>query len=143
MNKVFTKGAAVLATGSMLFLSTAGVVQAASAGNRFSGANRFQTSIAIARQDFQNQKVQNVVIASAYSFPDALAASTLATKLSAPIILVGKGQHDSNVSLAFIKNHLTKGGTVTIIGGIGIIDAHVQDWLVNAGYIVTRMGGKD
>lgn len=132
---------AVIST--LLTLTIAGSVQAAPKNNRFSGQDRFQTSIAIARQEFQGQQVQNVVIASAYSFPDALAASTLAAKQKAPIVLVGSGMRDSEASLSFIKNHLTAGGTVTIIGGAGVINKNIEKWLLNAGYVVTRMGGTD
>lgn len=42
-------------------------------------------------------------IASGYSFPDALAASTLASKLKAPIILAGYSVTHSQVSLDYIQ----------------------------------------
>lgn len=137
------KLATVITTSALLLFSLVGSVQAAPNYNRFAGQDRFQTSIAIARQEFQGQQVQNVIIASAYSFPDALAASTLATKLKAPIILVGSNMHDSQVSLDFIKNHMTSGGTVTIVGGAAVVPRQVENWLLNAGYMVTRLGGND
>ena len=56
---------------------------------RLSGQDRFQTSIAVALQAFTGNQLQNVIVASGYSFPDALAASPLAAKLKAPIILAG------------------------------------------------------
>lgn len=137
------KLATVILTCALLLFSFVGSVQAAPKYNRFSGQDRFQTSIAIARQEFQGQQVQNVILASAYSFPDALAASTLAAKLQAPIILVGTTMHDSLASLNFIKSHMTSGGTVTIVGGAAVVPRKVEDWLLNAGYTVTRLGGTD
>lgn len=110
---------------------------------RFFGQNRFETSIAIAKQLYNGQQVQNVVLASAYSFPDALAASTLAYKLKAPIILAGNGINESMESLSFIKSHLVSGGTVTIIGGTGVIRPIFEQWLLNQGFQVTRFGGSN
>ena len=143
------KFATVITTSALLLFTLVGSVQAApnskskSNSHRFAGQDRFQTSISIAQQEFQGQQVSNVVLASAYSFPDALAASTLATKLKAPIILVGTSLKDSKVSLDFIKNHMTPGGTVTIVGGVAVVPKKVEEWLLNAGYAVTRLGGKD
>ncbi|MDR3540608.1 MAG: cell wall-binding repeat-containing protein [Desulfosporosinus sp.] len=130
-------------TSTLLIFTLAGSAQAKPHYNRYSGNDRFQTSTAIAQQEFQGQQLQNVVIASAYSFPDALSASTLATKLKASIILVGSDTSDSQVSLDFIKSHLKAGGNVTIVGGVGVINQKVEQWLHSSGYHVTRMGGKD
>ncbi|CAA7599596.1 Putative cell wall binding repeat 2 [Acididesulfobacillus acetoxydans] len=131
---------------SMLFLLVVGATAAQAAPwrgyNRFYGQDRFQTSIAIARQLYPGQ-VQNVVLASAYSFPDALAASTLAAKLKAPIILIGPRLHDSLVSAEYVKNHLVAGGTVTIVGGVGVVPQRVEQWMLNRGFSVTRLGGSD
>ncbi|SPF44121.1 Cell wall-binding protein [Candidatus Desulfosporosinus infrequens] len=130
-------------TSTLLIFTLVGSAQARPHYNRYSGNDRFQTSTAIAQQEFQGQQMQNVVIASAYSFPDALSASTLATKLKASIILVGSDMNDSQDSLDYIKNHLTAGGNVTIVGGVGAINQKVEQWLNNSGYHVKRMGGKD
>ena len=130
-------------TSTLLIFTLVGSAQAKPHYNRFFGNDRFQTSTAIAQQESHGQKMQNVILASAYSFPDALSASTLATKLKASIILVGSDLNDSQVSLDFVKNHITAGGNVTIIGGVGIINQNVEQWLRKTGYHVTRMGGKD
>ncbi|AFM39936.1 cell wall-binding protein [Desulfosporosinus acidiphilus SJ4] len=142
MNKHFKFSTLVMISILLLF-TLVGSVQAAPRYNRFAGQDRFQTSISIAGQEFQGQQVSNVILASAYSFPDALAASSLSTKLQAPIILVGTNMHDSQVSLDFIRNHLASGGTVTIVGGAAVVPRKVEDWLLNAGYTVTRLGGND
>ncbi len=110
---------------------------------RLFGQDRIQTSIAVAEQGFQGDQLQNVIIASGYSFPDALAASTLATKLKAPIILTGYSVLDSQVSLDYIKSRLVAGGTVTIVGGPAVVPIRVQEWLLDSGYKVVRLGGED
>ncbi|NLI92998.1 MAG: cell wall-binding repeat-containing protein [Peptococcaceae bacterium] len=107
------------------------------------GNDRYETSISIAQEQNNNQKVDNIVIASANNFADALAASTLAAKLHASIVLVGKEYNDTKTSYRFIENQLNKGGTVTIIGGPNVISKSVENKLLRDGYIVTRYGGDD
>ena len=138
-----SKLTALVMISTLLLFTFVGSVQAAPKYNRFAGEDRFQTSISIAGQEFLGEQVSNIILASAYSFPDALAASTLSTKLKAPIILVGSGLRDSQASLGYIKNHLITGGTITIIGGVAVVPRKVEEWLLNAGYIVTRLGGND
>jgi putative cell wall-binding protein len=111
--------------------------------HRFYGQDRFQTSTAIADELDGDQQVQNIVLASAYSFPDALSASTLAYQLKAPIILVSPKVADSMSSYNFVMNHLAEGGTVTIVGGTGIISLNSEQWLHDRGFHVRRLGGRD
>jgi Putative cell wall-binding domain len=114
-----------------------------SASHRFYGQDRFQTSTSIATELNDGQQIQNIVLASAYNFPDALSASTLAYQLKAPIILVSPGHKDSMASYNFVKDHLVPGGRVTIVGGIGIISHESEQWLLDKGFHVNRLGGKD
>lgn len=114
-----------------------------SASHRFFGYDRFQTSTSIASELTDGQKVENIVLASAHNFPDALSASTLAFQLKAPIILVSPGHKDSMVSYNFVKDHLVAGGTVTIVGGKAIISHSSEQWLLANGFRVNRLGGKD
>ncbi|WP_425806430.1 cell wall-binding repeat-containing protein [Desulfitobacterium sp. Sab5] len=113
--------------------------------HRFSGEDRFETSTSIANQLKLNgdQQVQNIVLASAHNFPDALSASTLAYQLKAPILLVSPGYKDSMVIYNYVKEHLAAGGTVTIVGGNSIISHESEQWLLNNGFHVNRLGGKD
>jgi len=131
-----------------LFFSFSLVAQASpgkskAASHRFYGQDRFQTSTSIANELDDGQQVQNIVLASAYNFPDALSASTLAYQLKAPIILVSPGHKDSMISYNFVKEHLVAGGTVTIVGGTGIISKKSEEWLLDNGFRVNRLGGKD
>lgn len=126
---------------SLVALATPG--KSKSAAHRFFGHDRFETSTSIASQLADGQKVENIVLASAHNFPDALSASTLAFQLKAPIILVSPGHKDSMVSYNFVKDHLVAGGTVTIVGGKAIISHSSEQWLLDNGFRVNRLGGKD
>ncbi|HEY3318244.1 MAG TPA: cell wall-binding repeat-containing protein [Coriobacteriia bacterium] len=57
--------------------------------DRIAGPDRVRTSLAVAAAGFPTS--HDVVFASAFSFPDALAASALAGALDAPVVLVGAG----------------------------------------------------
>jgi len=109
---------------------------------RLSGLDSYQTSIAIANQ-FSNQTVYNVVLASGNDFPDALSASVLAHQLNAPILLVDNHTQTSTDALGYIEAHLEVQGTVYIIGGQGIIGSDFDSLLSNKGYSVKRLGGVD
>lgn len=114
-----------------------------SESHRFFGEDRFGTSTSVADMLDDGQKVQNIVLASAHNFPDALSASTLAYQLKAPIILVSPGYKDSMMSYNYVKEHLVAGGTVTIVGGNGIISHSAEQWLLDNGFHVNRLGGRD
>ena len=133
----------IVMTSTLLTFTLAASAQARPLYHRFFGNNRFQTSTAIAQSEFSGEQPQNIVLASANSFPDALSASTLAAKLNASIILTGTDVNNSQTSLDYIENHLRAGGNVTIIGGDGVINQDVVQWLNKRGYHVKRMGGKD
>jgi len=107
---------------------------------RLYGLDRYQTSTALANQ-FSN--VNNVVLASGNDFPDALAASVLAHKLNAPILLVDITTQTSKDALDYIETHLQAQGTVYIAGGNAIIGPDFDIFLSSKGYSVKRLGGFD
>ena len=55
---------------------------------RIAGANRYDTSVAIAKSVYPNPA--HVVIASGENFPDAIVGSVYASKNNAPIVLSSK-----------------------------------------------------
>lgn len=107
---------------------------------RLYGLDRYQTSTAIANQ-FSN--VNNVVLASGNDFSDALAASVLAHKLNAPILLVDITTQTSKDALDYIETHLQAQGTIYIAGGNAIIGSDFDIFLSSKGYRVKRLGGFD
>jgi len=88
--------------------------------NRLAGYDRFQTARIIAEQ-FKAETVQDVILTSGHNFPDALAASVLAKKLNAPILLADSQVQGSTEAFNYISQHLSKKGMVHIIGGVAVI----------------------
>lgn len=88
---------------------------------RIFGLTRIDTSKAIA-EEFQSEKIDNVIITSGLNFPDALSGSVLAKKLDAPILLVGTTPIESANAINYVKDHLTKDGTIYILGGQGAVN---------------------
>ncbi|MFZ3129796.1 MAG: beta-propeller domain-containing protein [Desulfosporosinus sp.] len=116
---------------------------ASSISNRLAGQDRFQTARIISEQ-FNADSVQDVILTSGNDFPDALAASVLAKKLNAPILLVDSKIQGSNEAFNYISRHLSKEGTVHIIGGVGVIDTDFDVQLTRMGFQnIERIGGSD
>lgn len=109
--------------------------------NRLSGIDRFETANAVAEQGWK-AGANNVVLAYAHNFPDALAAGPLAYKLNAPILLTDADKLTPS-TLAEIQKLAPK--TITLIGGTAVISQAIQDSL-SATYgkeNVIRYGGVD
>lgn len=85
-------------------------------GKRIAGDNRYETALALAQESHPNSN--NIVLASGESFPDALAAISLASELNAPIVLGSKTS--LNVSIQnFIVNK-----DIYIVGGENTISSN-------------------
>ncbi|MGV8983794.1 cell wall-binding repeat-containing protein [Clostridium sp.] len=109
---------------------------------RITGENRYETSANIS-SEFNNSIVQNIIIASGNNFPDALSGSVLSKNLNAPILLVDKTIETSSNSINYIKSHLTKGGTIYILGGNGSVNESFSDYFKSLDYNVKRLGGSN
>ncbi|MBE6067056.1 MAG: cell wall-binding repeat-containing protein [Clostridium lundense] len=107
---------------------------------RVQGLDRFKTSRAIA-EEIGFGELENVVITSGFGFADGLSASTLAKKLSAPLLLAGDLKSSSE-AIAYISGKLKSNGNVYIIGGEGVIGKDTETALTSKGYKVTRIFGK-
>jgi putative cell wall-binding protein len=110
---------------------------------RLAGLTRIETSIAIAKEQYTDNKPDAIVLATANDFPDALAGSRLAYKYNAPLLLVNKSVSDSKSGLDYITTNLSKNKNVYILGGTGVISTEVSDYLTAQGYNVIRIAGKD
>ena len=82
---------------------------------RISGANRFETSVNLAKEFYPNAK--SVVLAYGWNFPDGLGGGCLAYRMGGPLILTENGR----VSYAkdFVSSKGIKSGIV--LGGDGLI----------------------
>ncbi|WP_460000537.1 cell wall-binding repeat-containing protein [Paradesulfitobacterium aromaticivorans] len=118
------------------------VLSAAITSTRLAGQTRYQTARTIAEQTYKGT-VQNIVLASGNGFADALAASTLAHKLNAPILLVDQKVENSSDAFDYIQTHRVQQGNVWIIGGYGVIGTEFEDKLKMLGLQVKRIAGSD
>jgi len=103
---------------------------------RLSGNDRINTALDIARQAFPTG-TDNVIIARADDFPDALAGAPLAYKLHAPIFLTHSDQLPLEVYQGIQDLEPKK---IFILGGVGAVSTHVETQLSALGY-VTRIAG--
>ena len=106
--------------------------------SRLGGTDRYSTSTAISREGWPSG-ADNVVLAYAYNFPDALAAVPLAYSLNAPILLVDLNSIPSSVQYEIDRLHPKN---IYILGSPGVISSQVETSL-KSNYNVIRLGGSD
>ncbi len=106
---------------------------------RIEGKSRIQTAISISREGWEYDSTDAVMLASAYSYPDALAGVPLAYALDAPILLTSGKALETDVLREIERIGAEK---VYILGGNLVITAEVADALKNIGYEVQRIAGK-
>lgn len=92
--------------------------------NRISGADRYETAVAVARELYAGQVLDDVLIASGANFPDALAGGLLAGLRGAPIILSTAEQLPPVVA-DFLAQHADDLHYVITLGGAAAIDTTV------------------
>jgi len=127
-----------------------GVVSVATAGaalattdveaTRLAGADRYQTSRAIAAATFGDAGVTVAVVASGESYPDALAASYLAGALDGPVVLTAKDAL-STAAQASLEDLNVDG--VIVVGGTAAVSETVVEQMAAMGIEVDRVRGAD
>ena len=80
-----------------------------------------------------------VVVASGTDFADALSGSYLANRHSAPILLVRNNNNTMNAVKEYIKENVTPGGTVYLLGGTNAVPVAMERGLEE--YDVLRLSG--
>ncbi|MBL4930248.1 cell wall-binding repeat-containing protein [Clostridium paridis] len=131
---VFLLAFALISTGIRLdakALSISGKV-------RYSGSTRIETGVAVSKAGWSTS--DNVVLAYAYDFPDALAGVSLAYKLNCPILLT---ETKSIPKATSDEINRLKAKNIYILGSAGVISKKIEDSLVSSGKKVTRLGGTD
>lgn len=110
---------------------------------RIYGNNRYETCLNISEK-FNNEKVDNIIIASGNDFPDALSGSVLSKKFNAPILLVDKEVKNSMDSIQYLKQHFNYDGKIYVLGGTASVSEDYVNYIKNLGCKnVIRLGGKD
>ncbi|HZK85638.1 MAG TPA: cell wall-binding repeat-containing protein, partial [Desulfosporosinus sp.] len=111
--------------------------------NRLAGENSVDTALEIAKAGYKG-KLSNVVLATAQTYPDALAGSVLAYKLNAPILLVGSTETDQKKVLDYLETNLDSAGTVYILGGTAVVSSAMEANVTAIGCkSIIRLGGVD
>ena len=130
------------------------------AKNRIYGQDRFETANKIADEfcktneqlgltseygkyvypDCATTKIDTVILANGFNYPDALCATPLSKTLNAPILLT----HENNLTPS-TKEQIKKMQVqnVTIVGGEGVVTPQVENELKSMGLNVNRLGGID
>ncbi|WP_165384256.1 cell wall-binding repeat-containing protein [Leucobacter triazinivorans] len=109
--------------------------------DRVSGADRYATSIEIAKAGWANGTASDSFLVTGAGFPDALAAGAAAGKYEGPVLLV---PGDAEKASTPIMSELSRLGTTTvhIVGGTGAVSSGIQS-AVGQGRAVVRYAGVD
>lgn len=104
---------------------------------RLSGKDRYRTAAAISAKGWNS--AENVVLASATGYADALAGVPLAYALDAPILLV-----DGKTLNSYTSEEIKRLGAKNayILGGTAAIGEDIEKALTNDGVTVKRISGK-
>ncbi|MBE6754343.1 MAG: hypothetical protein E7559_08365 [Ruminococcaceae bacterium] len=105
---------------------------------RLAGSDRISTASAISAAGWQ--KADTVVIANAYSFPDALAGVPLAAACDAPILLT-----DGKTLTKPVLDEMKRLGTLKayLLGGEAAVASAVENALHSSGITTQRLAGSD
>lgn len=110
---------------------------------RIAGDDRVDTALQLAQFLVDaNVEIEEVVIASATNFPDALAAAAFAATAEAPVLLTDPAQLDPRVG-DFLAAHADTIEEVLIAGGPAAVSPEVEDELAARGFEVERFAGDD
>ena len=110
--------------------------------HRIKGANRYATSVEVAKEAFPEYKGENgLILASGDVYADALVANGLVGLKNAPLVLNSVSKLDPTVK-AYIKDLKAKDlEKVTIVGGNGSVSGLVQKELEELGLTTERIAG--
>ena len=111
---------------------------ASSRVRRIAGSDRYQTAVAVSSSSFSS--ADTVVVATGLTYPDALAASSLAGALKAPILLVPGTSVPPAVSAEVSR---LGARNVVIVGGTASVSGDVERTFAAAGLRVQRIAGAD
>lgn len=104
--------------------------------SRTAGADRIQTAIR-ASEEFRSS-ASDVVLSTAYDFPDALAAAALTHRLAAPLLLT---RVDGLPAAVAAELQRLDARTVWILGGENAVSSTVDDELQDLGFDTRRLAG--
>lgn len=104
---------------------------------RYSGIDRYETSVTSAKQAFPNG-TKSVILASGEVYADALTASSLVSTFNAPIVLSTKNKLPNVVRDYIVKNNIDN---LYIVGGPSTISEELQRELTTLSKNIFRISG--
>ncbi|MGI9018922.1 MAG: septal ring lytic transglycosylase RlpA family protein [Euzebya sp.] len=104
--------------------------------HRAAGADRIQTAIE-ASLDYR-ESATDAVLATAFSYPDALTASALTNRLDAPLLLTSADSLPTRVADELTRLQVQ---TVWILGGEQAVSPAVDQQLIDLGFQANRLAG--
>ncbi len=107
---------------------------------RYSGKDRYKTSLAVAEKVVEMTGDGNLVLAKGTDFPDALTVSSLALKEEIPILLTNSEEISTEVKNFIETQNPTK---LYIAGGKGAVSLDIENDIEDLGIDVKRFSGKD
>lgn len=118
--------------------------EAAITPERIGGFTRYDTSVLICKNGWQESSDYAVVV-SGQDFQDALCAVPLAKKYNAPILLTSKDKLDNPVQWINLNKELyrLKVKKIFLIGGENSISSDIEHEFIDRGIEITRIDGKD
>ena len=122
----------------------ADTINALNGVSRIAGAGRVETALGAAdllKETLGINRFDNIIVANAKNFPDALAGSYLAADRKAPILLTMDGYHDKVIE--YIRSNLTLTGSIYILGGYTAVSEYFTDHLESITTKVVRFAGVD
>lgn len=112
--------------------------------SRIYGDTRFETSLKAAdelKKQLNVDKFDTVILAYGKNYADALAGSYLSCAADAPILLVDSSKKHIDPVQAYIRNNLSPGGKIYLLGGESVVPESAVAGL--NGYEVERLWGSD
>lgn len=106
--------------------------------NRLEGDTRYQTAVQISKQGWDS--AETVIIVRGDDFADALAASPLAYKYNAPILLTQTDELHTDTKKEINRLGATK---AIVVGGKSAVSNRVTNALSNQGLWIKRLSGSD
>lgn len=132
----FARSLLVASVTVLTLLALAGTALAAPV-DRIAGSDRIETSVQVAQQSWT--EAPHVLLATAVDYPDAIASSSLAASLDAPLLLTSPSDLPDNVAQA-LRNLGTD--RITILGGERAVSASVERELIAMGILTDRVAGE-
>jgi putative cell wall-binding protein len=108
--------------------------------HRIAGQDRVATAIALSTDSFDGGQAESAVLASAATYPDAIAGGPLAVARGGPLLLTPIDHLDPRVA-SELERSLAPGSDVLVLGGSGAISEDVVSSVRDLGFHPQRIAG--